>query len=857
MGNGRTLVTSPLPPLDNPDSLAPPPALPALAAPYQRAGAAIFDAVILLVAQYLALHWWSFSVVSAGGLIVGWLYLWVAWTWGGATVGQRVMGVRVVTLQGNRLGARRALGRCVAFAIASWPLKIGLLPILWDAKRQGWHDRLAGTLVIRTRLKAKSHGQWRLKSRLKAFHRAVRLRGRSLNPKASTQVDSVTAGLEARLQSPLHSKYFEAPTMATWPQPDWSFARRGWPLFFAAYLAIAILLTWPVAAHFSTHFAGEASDNMVFAWNYWHFREAISQGQSVMTTDLFWWPHTTSLRFHTMQFHNCVLAWPLQAGWLGRRFSLVEIYNSLFLFSFAADATAAYLAAASLTRDRFAAAIAALAFGFCPYVMAHSTGHANLMAAQYLPLFAVAFYGALISASPRDARRNALLAALCLALNAWCDWQYWLFAIFIALVLMIVIQGAASPFGWDFRSAQAFLAQKSLRDDASRRLKYFGAILSGGTLPLLPLLVPMLRESRGAKTMSIPPYFRADLNDWLSFGPWHPLTSRWWPANAPFLRGVEWVVAPGLVALLLALLACWWRPRALQPWRTLSLAAALGACGPALVVMRSPQLPALAPAVLGGAPGNGFSVASVNVLADFARQMRGGRAPRDISQPIVLPFADVRRALPPLKSFRVPARLAIIVALGISMAVAFGLSALREKWSVFGVFFGVACAFLMLAEYRAAPYPMVAARIEPFYFQIGHEPEKYAIVEAPMRPNFPMMSRYEWFQTVHGKPLFAAYISRPPHPKPDYLRENSLLQLAMCERRNDFALGHLKYFEAAPDSVLRAGLRQLQALHARYFIVHTESLDADNLRRLDQILRARLHLKVLFSGTLRVYDLRN
>lgn len=68
----------------------------------------------------------------------------------GQTIGKKVMGIKVVDLAGNKPTAmtfflREIIGKLVSAII----LFIGYLMILWDAKKQGLHDKIAGTVVIR------------------------------------------------------------------------------------------------------------------------------------------------------------------------------------------------------------------------------------------------------------------------------------------------------------------------------------------------------------------------------------------------------------------------------------------------------------------------------------------------------------------------------------------------------------------------------------------------------------------------------------------------------------------------------------------------------------------------------------
>jgi uncharacterized RDD family membrane protein YckC len=68
------------------------------------------------------------------------------WVLSGQTPGKRVLGVRVMRADGTRLKLRHALLRQVGYWISTI-LYLGFLWILFDNKRQGFHDKLAGTIV--------------------------------------------------------------------------------------------------------------------------------------------------------------------------------------------------------------------------------------------------------------------------------------------------------------------------------------------------------------------------------------------------------------------------------------------------------------------------------------------------------------------------------------------------------------------------------------------------------------------------------------------------------------------------------------------------------------------------------------
>jgi uncharacterized RDD family membrane protein YckC len=82
-------------------------------------------------------------------LVVSLAYFAGMWTWKGTTVGGIVLGLKVVRLDGGPLTFLVALVRALAAAFSVIILFLGFLWIAWDADKQGWHDRIAGTVVLR------------------------------------------------------------------------------------------------------------------------------------------------------------------------------------------------------------------------------------------------------------------------------------------------------------------------------------------------------------------------------------------------------------------------------------------------------------------------------------------------------------------------------------------------------------------------------------------------------------------------------------------------------------------------------------------------------------------------------------
>jgi uncharacterized RDD family membrane protein YckC len=68
---------------------------------------------------------------------------------GGRTLGMRLVGIEVVGMSGRRIGLGRSLVRYVVWLLGLVPVGLGSLWTLVDRQRQGWHDKVARTVVVR------------------------------------------------------------------------------------------------------------------------------------------------------------------------------------------------------------------------------------------------------------------------------------------------------------------------------------------------------------------------------------------------------------------------------------------------------------------------------------------------------------------------------------------------------------------------------------------------------------------------------------------------------------------------------------------------------------------------------------
>lgn len=184
--------------------------------------------------------------------------------------------------------------------------------------------------------------------------------------------------------------------------------QRTWPLAllaFAAYAALAVVVTFPLVLDLSSRVPRDLEDSLVYPTILWWSAHAVP------LTDRWWngfafFPATGMMGFSAHLLGASLVASPLQ--WLGS--SPIAAYNLTFLLSFPLSAIAAHALAWTLTKRHDAALVCGLAFGFNPYRVAHLE-HLELLMAFGMPaaLAALHLYA--------DTRRRRWLAAFAAALT--------------------------------------------------------------------------------------------------------------------------------------------------------------------------------------------------------------------------------------------------------------------------------------------------------------------------------------------------------------------------------------------------------------------------------------------------------
>jgi uncharacterized RDD family membrane protein YckC len=160
--SSKTIFTVPLP--ENPFVQKIPPRTDIPASLGLRAAAFLVDYILTLLVLGVAI---SLAMIFKGGFptVADWImnlgYVatvgFILWNWvylnvrDGQRIGQRLVGIKTICVDGSVLGYRTILLRhLLGYPLSLLCAGLGFLWLIADPKQRGWHDRLAGTLIVKT-----------------------------------------------------------------------------------------------------------------------------------------------------------------------------------------------------------------------------------------------------------------------------------------------------------------------------------------------------------------------------------------------------------------------------------------------------------------------------------------------------------------------------------------------------------------------------------------------------------------------------------------------------------------------------------------------------------------------------------
>jgi hypothetical protein len=493
-------------------------------------------------------------------------------------------------------------------------------------------------------------------------------------------------------------------------------------LALLAYSLLAVVMTWPLAAHLGTHLPGIGDDLWTHQWTFWWVKQSILEGHSPLYTDLLFHPHGVSLAYHNIAWLNIAVWLPLQAI-VGE----IAAYGLVFIAFLALNGFTMYLLARELTGSPPAAFIGGLVYGFWPYTLSHSD-HPNLVVVCWIPLVLLYLHRTL----EKGRRRDALLAGLFLALTGLTRWH---------LLIMggVVVGLYVLYYLW---------SKKSCRTRRTLGLLMLAGLVTGAllALPAAPMISAQLtRTYPGDIFIDEQTWGQTDVLSYVLPSRYHPL----WGDSAfrlyeNFIVNKVYVAFLGYTTLALAVAGAAKDWRRARFWVLAAVVYVALALGPQLRVNGQlyPQIPM-----------------PYRLVGDlfFIRILR---KPDRFNVFLGLPVA-------------------MLVSLGMAALLRRTLLLSPPEGGDGGgrrksaVLVGVA-AVLILVEYCPVPYPTLPVVTPAWYSQLAQEPGQFAILDLPMELQH-FDKRYSFYQITHGKALVEGRVSRLPREAFDFIDSIPLL----------------------------------------------------------------------------------
>ena len=476
------------------------------------------------------------------------------------------------------------------------------------------------------------------------------------------------------------------------------------------YLAIFLALNPHVPGQFSTHYLFSGPDGYQNVWNLWWVNQSASDLRLPWHTSLLHHPFGTTLLGHTLNPFNGVMAIVLL-----KFFSLVETYNLIVIFSFVMGGVTAYWLCLAMTGSQTGSVVGGAVFTFSSFHVAHASGHLQLVALEWMPLFLLCW----IRFCEAPSVRRGMAAAATLLLVSLCDFYYFAYS---------VIAGALF-YGWTAWQRKDALFLFRGAPGAAVAGFLMPAVATSGALAAALLIQNARSPFVGTHS---PQELAMDLLSpfvWSATSRYHDVFT-WWQRLSPFALEASVYVGLSVIALSIYALT---RParreiRHLGFWGLVA--------GFFFVMSLGPNLRVGGHEISLGLRGTVFGRPDTNLLA--------------------LPYAWLWLIFPPWRLAGVPLRMMVMVHLVSAIFTAAGIKALlqtRPAWR-----HALVAAAILVVTIDLLPAPLGTTRSDvPAYVQ-----ELQRLPEGAVLDLASPAGQALFYQTVHGKPMLFGYISRWP-----------------------------------------------------------------------------------------------
>lgn len=589
-------------------------------------------------------------------------------------------------------------------------------------------------------------------------------------------------------------------------------------IVLGAYLAAALVMSFPLALHFRDSIAGVEGDVWSYLWATGLAKFALNDtGINPFRNDFVYYPLGAATQLLWGTALPSFASLPLQLA-----FGLIPAFNFMYLAATVLTGYGTFLLSRyflitarredmsgekRMTAVLLASFIGGLIFAFCSLRLGYGLAFTNLFHTEFIPFYALF----LIKTTRNPNYRNALLAGLFFAFNGYIDFQI---AAFLVLFTALWVLGWGAGVIYNHRnSPRAYPMASGQTQSVIAYCLLAGIIALAASLPILALVTQDF-ISEGGNYLRVYPlsYSRERSYDVLSFVLPNARSTLYKALPGPSLAGVNSALdvegdsqlSPdrqsyiGIAVFVLALLGVAVLRRAAVFWIVVTLAFAVLALGPFL---------------------------------HFAGVDTG----------IPLPYALIHE-IPIANHIRIPMRYGIMSFLGLAMLGAAGAQSLFERWN----WLVAPLAILILLEAAVLPYPILMFNLPRIYEEIAKQPGDFSILEIPSF-NWRAAAANEVYQSFHQKRILRAYTNRISPDLADYF---ALRQMPIIDRSLRILEGEEKGFLSLQDRAEDRALAPatIRFFNLRYALLHVNWLDTPRNSSIDRYLRDVLGARVISTA---------
>lgn len=131
---------------------------------WARVGVTIIDSILIVIITFpllISIYGWEYfasesHILGPMDFLISWVFPSIAiilfWKYKSATPGKMLISAKIVDARtGMSPSNGQLIIRYLGYFVSMLPFCLGYIWVAFDKRKQGWHDKLAGTVVIRSK----------------------------------------------------------------------------------------------------------------------------------------------------------------------------------------------------------------------------------------------------------------------------------------------------------------------------------------------------------------------------------------------------------------------------------------------------------------------------------------------------------------------------------------------------------------------------------------------------------------------------------------------------------------------------------------------------------------------------------